>query len=508
MEKKNISRKNVEKKGEASMKDMRSGWRRKMGDQQPKKSPAALIRNGFGGLLLLVFVLAAILGTETVWESAQITAQAAETSEKDSTKEKTGWHKTKKGGYYYIKKNGQKARGWLKVKGKYYYMDSQGMRVTGWKKISGAYYYFNKSGVRQSGWLTLGKKKYYCDPENQGARAVGWKKIGKYRYYFSKKGVMVTGWIKENKKYYYTKANGRMVKGWQTIQGKRYYFDKKTGARAKGWKEISGYSYYFNGSGVLLKNRYTKDGNYVDAEGKRLEKSTLKKFLQTALQPVGSTMYIWGGGWGATEGGNIDARTIGVSPQWKRYFNQQTSAYNYRNTRYQSRNGLDCSGFVGWTIYNAFNTKSGNTGYVCLAETMTRVFSSKGWGSYTPAGAVTDYRAGDIMSTSAGHVYIVLGSCSDGSVVFIHSSPNGVQINGTYTRSGNPNSKAVKLAEKYMKKYYPKWYKKFPKCSRDTSYLTRYSRMRWYLQGNCMMSDPDGYANKNASQILKDLFGE
>ena len=58
------------------------------------------------------------------------------------------------------------------------------------------------------------------------------------------------------------------------------------------------------------------------------------------------------------------------------------------------------------------------------------------------------------------------------------------------------------------KKYYPKWYKKFPKCSRDTSYLTRYSRMRWYLQGNCMMSDPDGYANKNASQILKDLFGE
>ena len=65
----------------------------------------------------------------------------------------------------------------------------------------------------------------------------------------------------------------------------------------------------------------------------------------------------------------------------------------------------------------------------------------------------------------------------------------------------------MKLAEKYMKKYYPKWYKKFPKCSRDTSYLTQYSQMRWYLTGNCMMSDPDGYAKKNAEQILKDLFG-
>lgn len=455
----------------------------------------------YGVLLLFALLLFCVPMTA----GAEETGTAVTTAKKESV----GWHKDKSGKYYYIKADGTRAVGWLTLKGKTYYLSSKGIRQTGWKKIKAEYYYFDSKGVRQVGWVTWQNKKYYCDKAKNGARVTGWKTIGKYKYYFDSKGVRKTGLIKVNKKYYYLKSNGRMATGWQTINGKKYYFDKTTGARAVGWKEISGYHYYFNSSGVMLKNRYTKDGWYVDAEGKRLKKSTLKEFLQIALEPVGSTMYVFGGGWNLSDdGGNIDARTIGVSPQWKKFFNRQTSAYNYQTTRYQTRNGLDCSGFVGWAIYNAFNTKSGNSGYVCLAQTMTRVFSSKGWGAYTAAGAVKNYRAGDIMSTSAGHVYIVLGSCSDGSVVFIHSSPSGVQINGTYTRSGNPNSIAVKLATKYMKKYYPQWYKKFPKCSRGTSYLTQYSRMRWSLTGNCMMSDPDGYSKKNAQQILKDLFGE
>ncbi|MDO5344336.1 MAG: hypothetical protein Q4E91_01160 [Lachnospiraceae bacterium] len=440
-------------------------------------------------------------------EAAGTAASVEEKAENLTEKESRGWHNTRNGRYYYILSNGKRAVGWRTIKKKVYYFDSQGYRTTSWKKISGKFYYFNKSGVRQTEWVSYGKYRYYCDPEDNGARVTGWRKIGKYTYYFNGKGRMVTGWLKQNGNYYYLNKSGRRLTGWQTISGKRYYFSKTTGIRAKGWKKISGYYYYFNKNGILLKDSYTPDGYYVDAEGKRLKKSTLKEFLQIALQPVGSTMYVWGGGWG-TDGANIDARTIGVSAQWRRFFNSQTSSYDYRTTRYQSRNGLDCSGFVGWAIYNAFNTKSGNSGYVYLAQQMTRIFSSKGWGTYTAAGAVKNYRAGDIMSTSDGHVYIVLGSCSDGSVVLIHSSPSGVQINGTYTPSGKQNSYAVQLATKYMKKYYPKWYKKFPNCSRGTSYLIRYSRMRWKLKGNCMMSDPDRYADKNAKQILADLFGE
>lgn len=449
-------------------------------------------------LIMLVFILLALP------VSASETAEDAKT---EAVQENRGLHQTKDKKYYYILADGRRAVGWNTINDKTYYFDRNGLSTVGWKKLGGKYYYFNQHGVQQTGWITVKKSKYYMDPQKNGARTVGWKKIDKHYYYFNEKGQMQTGWLKLNKKYYYLNSKGQRARGWTQIGKKKYYFDKKTGERAKGWKEIEDYSYYFLNNGTLLKNSYTKDGSYVDAEGKKLKKSTLKEFLQIALQPVGSTMYVWGGGWNAADnGGNIDARTIGVSPQWKRFFNQQNSGYDYRTTRYQNRNGLDCSGYVGWTIYNAFNTKSGNSGYVCLAQQMTRAFSSKGWGTYTAAGAVKNYRAGDIMSTSDGHVYIVIGSCSDGSVVLVHSSPQGVQINGTCTPSGNARSKAVKLAEKYMKQYYPKWYAKFPDCSRGSSYLTRYSRMRWKLTGNCMMSDPDNYSKKNAAQVLKDLF--
>ena len=111
------------------------------------------------------------------------------------------------------------------------------------------------------------------------------------------------------------------------------------------------------------------------------------------------------------------------------------------------------------------------------------------------------------MSTSAGHVYIVVGQCPDSSIVLLHSSPCGVMITGTATRSGNLQSNAVSLAEQYMKKYYPGWYAKYPKVSRSSSYLTSYSQMRWYTgTKQSMMSDPEGYLKKNAAQILKDLF--
>ena len=112
------------------------------------------------------------------------------------------------------------------------------------------------------------------------------------------------------------------------------------------------------------------------------------------------------------------------------------------------------------------------------------------------------------MSLRGGHVYIVLGQCSDGSVVLVHSSPKGVMITGTASRRGKKNSHAGKLAARYMKKYFPRWYRKYPDSSRGTSYLTDYSRMRWTLNGNrSVLSDPDGLEGMNASQVLSLLLG-
>ncbi len=272
---------------------------------------------------------------------------------------------------------------------------------------------------------------------------------------------------------------------------------------------IGGETYYFSNKGHLLGSASSRaSSTYKDSAGRKLNKSTIKKLLKTALQPVGTTMYVFGGGWNIADvGAGREARTIGLSKRWKEFYLQQSSSYDYNTTRYQVHDGLDCSGYVGWTLYNTFYTTSGKAGFVMPAEYMARKFAGYGWGSYTSAYSVKNFKAGDIMSTSAGHVYIVVGSCSDGSVVLLHSSPKGVMISGTTTRSGSKKSEAISLAKKYMKNFYPKWYKKYPDVARGASYLTSYSRMRWYLGVDTLMSDPDGYTTKTAAQVLKDLFG-
>lgn len=235
-------------------------------------------------------------------------------------------------------------------------------------------------------------------------------------------------------------------------------------------------------------------------------KSTLKKLLQTGLKPMGSTMYVWGGGWNeADTGAGKEACTIGVSGRWKTFFEKQNKNYNYNTTRYQIHDGLDCSGYIGWCIYNIMNTKSGKSGYVMTADKMARDYANRGWGTFCTAGKVKDYRAGDIMSSS-GHVYMVVGQCKDGSVVLMHSSPPGVQLSGTPSKTGKSNSQAVKLAAKYMKKYFPAWYKKYPDNARGMDYLRSYSQMRWDLSGTKIMSDPEGLRNMTADQVLAAIF--
>ncbi len=251
------------------------------------------------------------------------------------------------------------------------------------------------------------------------------------------------------------------------------------------------------------KNTYDAAGNFYDSKGHAIQKSTILKFLKTALLPVGKTVYVWGGGWNKEI-----STTIGVLPQWEDFFNRQTKKYNYKKTRYQTYNGLDCSGYVSWVLYNTFNTESGNGSFLMLAQNMTSTYSSWGWGDYSPAAKFSDHMAGDIMSTAEGHVYIVIGRCSDGSVVLVHSSPKGCMINGTVSRKGKVKSKAWRLAKKFMKHFYPAWYKKFPDVSRGKSYLRAYSRMRWYVDGrpNSVMTDPEGLRNMDAASVLRILF--
>lgn len=235
----------------------------------------------------------------------------------------------------------------------------------------------------------------------------------------------------------------------------------------------------------------------------KVERSLLD-FLKIAKVPMGSTAYVWGGGWNKEDtGAGKEAVTLGPSPRWAEFAALQDKDYNFKNTRYQIHDGLDCSGYVGWVLYNTFECENGKKGYVMSSSRMAEHFSRCGFGDYTPAKEVCDWRAGDLMSMK-GHVWLVVGMCEDGSVVLMHCSPPGVILSGTKLSDGS-NSLAVALAEKYMREYFPQWYEKYPCCERDYSFLSQSSRMRWNRE---TLSDDEGLSLMTAEEVLALIFEE
>lgn len=294
-----------------------------------------------------------------------------------------------------------------------------------------------------------------------------------------------------NKTYYFNTNNGKMVTGWKTISSSKYYFDKETGVMATGDVTIDGTKYHFSSTGVL--------SNTTSSTGTK----TIKNYLAGALMPVGQALYVWGGGWN-------DSTRKGLSPTMTEFYNSQSSSYNYNNYRDLSTanraKGFDCSGFVGWTAYQVMQSKSGiGSGYTVVSGEIGSYYKSLGWGSIlTQANLASDdwtVYPGDV-GYDDGHTWIILGQCKDKSAVIVHSTPNaGVQIAGTPTPSGDYSSQAITLAKKYMSRY--AGYTKYTYNTSSGNYIRRGNYLRW---NRSTLSDPDGYLNMTADQILADLF--
>ena len=257
---------------------------------------------------------------------------------------------------------------------------------------------------------------------------------------------------------------------------------------------------------------------------------TLKNLLQTALAPVGSTLYMYGGGWDWQDAGaSAETASIGVSPEWYAFFASQDARYNYKNdgdpahsyyphggVNYYHYDGLDCSGFVGWTLYNTLESESGKPGYVVSSTTMAKKLADAGYGVYQKD--IKALRPGSIVSIR-GHVWLCLGLCGDGSAVLVHSTPSvsksGAPGGGVQIASVGPkkNCQAYALAQKYMTKYYPDWSARYDAQQVDADrYLTFESDndsgvFNFSTDKNGLL-DPDGYLGMSAADVLADLFGE
>ena len=100
---------------------------------------------------------------------------------------------------------------------------------------------------------------------------------------------------------------------------------------------------------------------------------TVLNLLRTAMQPMGTTLYIYGGGWNEQDtGADVAARAPLPSPAWRAFFLSQNAAYDYRrflDPRFR-RCGLDCSGYLGWTLCATLHSKPQNEGYVCPSTEM------------------------------------------------------------------------------------------------------------------------------------------
>lgn len=238
------------------------------------------------------------------------------------------------------------------------------------------------------------------------------------------------------------------------------------------------------------------------------KKKSLEDLLVTALEPVGTTMYIWGGGWPDENDPKSGTSTkIGVRPEWKKFARKQDENYDFKEYRYQREKGLDCSGYVGWVLYNIFEKEDDHLGYVTTSTNLASSLAEKGWGKLIYHSKT--FLPGDIVSME-GHVWICLGTCKDGSVLLVHSSPPGVSVCGTQAleKEGLENegeSSAIFLATQYMSIFHPKWQEKYPNREVPISYLENVSVFRW---NQSILRDEEVIHSMSAEEIMEMLTGK
>ncbi|MBQ7600013.1 MAG: hypothetical protein IJU57_04980 [Clostridia bacterium] len=260
---------------------------------------------------------------------------------------------------------------------------------------------------------------------------------------------------------------------------------------------------------------------------------TVLNLLRTAMMPVGSTLYIYGGGWNWQDDGASEMATdIGLAPEWGRFFREQDRSYRFKDSEdrrhsyypYGGYNqyyyaGLDCSGYIGWVLYNTLNSEPGGEGMVWSSTTIASRLSDMGYGAWDKTRPGEDGKKllpGDIVSIK-GHVWMCIGTCSDGSIVIAHSTPSpsrdgceggGVQLSAI---GSDRSCGAMELAESYMKEYCPEWSERYEVQLKDPKGYTDFSHEKagvfsWNTDAGEGLKDPEGIRDMDPGEVLSLIF--
>ena len=245
-------------------------------------------------------------------------------------------------------------------------------------------------------------------------------------------------------------------------------------------------------------------------------RTTVTNLLNTALLPVGQTLYVYGGGWDYADlGSGPQSTQLGLVPSWLDFFSAQNSAYDYRLFRGQGINpyfyaGLDCSGYLGWVVYNTLRQKNGQSGFVYHSSHFAGMLAKKhGLGILCSNPA--RLRSGDLFSMD-GHVWLCVGRCPDGSMVILHSTPSpsrtgapggGVQLSAL----GSNHCQAALLACDTMRHLAPNWWERYQSMTYPyTTYTTASEPDGGCFLWSSLLSDPHKLRNRSANEVLSLLL--
>lgn len=176
--------------------------------------------------------------------------------------------------------------------------------------------------------------------------------------------------------------------------------------------------------------------------------------------------------------------------------------------------GLDCSGYLGWVIYNTLENENGNDGFVSSSTKFVKNLEKKGLGHVS--NSCKELFPGDIVNIK-GHVWLCVGQCADGSVVIAHSTPSpsragtaggGVQLSALGL---DKSCDAYQLADHYMKKYFPQWYERYNVILCNPSKYTDLSvqntgRFSFDFSSDGVLSDEEGIRTMSAGEVLSLIF--
>ena len=195
--------------------------------------------------------------------------------------------------YFFDKETGAQVKGNFARNDKYYDGVTGALVTNSYVQVDKDWYYVGNDGKRLKGSQTINNVPVYFDPYG-GKQVKG--EFGDNGYYYdqnsgAKVDLGTSRYVQVNDNWYYVNAEGKILKGEQTIDGVQVHFDTKTGQQIKGGftdkdgKLVIKEKYYLSGtpmryydkdSGALVKNQYFNHNvkwYYADAEGNILKGS-------------------------------------------------------------------------------------------------------------------------------------------------------------------------------------------------------------------------------------------